>query len=660
MDTFFLVFLRINPCPLRTILCLVVMMFSVNVLKAQCNDLLEELMATSDEARTKEIIKNISMDQVGGAACEQSTIQKFLEQPSEPKRRDLMLRMVSGAMVRSETSKIISWGRLALKALKNEKGIEKRLGSLCTDISAGYINMDKLDSALFYCQLSESYYVQAGESESLWKPNFNKYRVYLALKNFKKADFYLNKCYSYVKDSPNRMNKGFVLHSMLIALKARGDKKVFEQYLKEYIQFKKQGKGLNDMRHLGMDEYFTDAKEAKETLERVIQAMIKDSIKGDKASYRGLLLSDLYEEDNEFEKAEKLYLDLLRLPSIPQERKNYYKNLYNLYKKQGNSDKAYKAIENYIAVQDSSFQQIFDGKIADYEVKYQTQEKEKEILRKNLELIQVRNRQRNLVGLAVIALVLAGGLFYFYQRRLKYQREMKEKDMQIQKQKIAELEQKNKLLALNSMIEGQESERLRIAQDLHDGLGGLLTTVKAHFNAIEREIANIKNMNVYEKTNQLIDEACAEVRRIAHDMVPHSLKMNGLHGVLSDIQHSVKSRGVACDVEIHHLDESILGEQKAVMIYRIVQEVVNNAMKHANASHLLIQLIGHENGLNVMIEDNGKGFDINSLIGGKGMGLKSIESRVKYLEGTLNIDSAPSQGTTINIEIPIQRQNKAI
>jgi signal transduction histidine kinase len=636
------------------------MMFSVNVLKAQCNDLLEELMATSDEARTKEIIKNISMDQVGGAACEQSAIQKFLEQPSEPKRRDLMLRMVSGAMVRSETSKIISWGRLALKALKNEKGIEKRLGSLCTDISAGYINMDKLDSALFYCQLSESYYVQAGESESLWKPNFNKYRVYLALKNFKKADFYLNKCYSYVKDSPNRMNKGFVLHSMLIALKARGDKKVFEQYLKEYIQFKKQGKGLNDMRHLGMDEYFTDAKEAKETLERVIQAMIKDSIKGDKASYRGLLLSDLYEEDNEFEKAEKLYLDLLRLPSIPQERKNYYKNLYNLYKKQGNSDKAYNAIENYIAVQDSSFQQIFDGKIADYEVKYQTQEKEKEILRKNLELIQVRNRQRNLVGLAVIALVLAGGLFYFYQRRLKYQREMKEKDMQIQKQKIAELEQKNKLLALNSMIEGQESERLRIAQDLHDGLGGLLTTVKAHFNAIEREIANIKNMNVYEKTNQLIDEACAEVRRIAHDMVPHSLKMNGLHGVLSDIQHSVKSRGVACDVEIHHLDESILGEQKAVMIYRIVQEVVNNAMKHANASHLLIQLIGHENGLNVMIEDNGKGFDINSLIGGKGMGLKSIESRVKYLEGTLNIDSAPSQGTTINIEIPIQRQNKAI
>lgn len=108
-------------------------MFSAYGMKAQCNDLLDELMTTADEARTKEIIKNISMDQVGGTACEQSAIQKFLEQPTEPKRRDLILRMVAGAMVRSESSKIISWGKLALNALKDEKGLERRLGSLCTE-----------------------------------------------------------------------------------------------------------------------------------------------------------------------------------------------------------------------------------------------------------------------------------------------------------------------------------------------------------------------------------------------------------------------------------------------------------------------------------------------------------------------------------------------
>ena len=234
---------------------------------------------------------------------------------------------------------------------------------------------------------------------------------------------------------------------------------------------------------------------------------------------------------------------------------------------------------------------------------------------------------------------------------------MVEKDALIQKQRIADLEQKNKLLALNSMIEGQESERLRIAQDLHDGLGGLLTTVKAHFNAIEREIANIKEINIYEKTNQLIDEACVEVRRIAHDMVPYSLKMNGLEGVLSDIRQTVLGKGIQCDIDIHNVNEEVLGEQKVVMIYRIIQEVVNNALKHSGASHMLIQLVGHEYGLNVMVEDNGKGFDVNQLLQGKGLGLKSIESRVKYLEGNMNIDSTPNQGTTINIEIPMLQIN---
>ncbi|MBL0083231.1 MAG: hypothetical protein IPP37_12755 [Saprospiraceae bacterium] len=164
-------------------------------------------------------------------------------------------------------------------------------------------------------------------------------------------------------------------------------------------------------------------------------------------------------------------------------------------------------------------------------------------------------------------------------------------------------------------------------------------------------------MNIYAKTNQLIDEACVEVRRIAHDMVPYSLKMNGLEGVLSDIRQTVLGKGIQCDVDIHNVKEEVLGEQKVVMIYRIIQEVVTNALKHSGASHMLIQLVGHENGLNVMIEDNGKGFDVNQLLQGKGLGLKSIESRVKYLEGTLNIDSTPNQGTTINIEIPLYQIN---
>lgn len=639
----------------------VFLLFWLSVLRlpclSQCDNLLSELDTTSNDTRLKEIYKILSNEKMADPVCLESVFQKFRSSPANLKYMDAVLKVFFSYSSKSDSKNTLRVGLMAWKYIKNQNGIDYKLAGLTNSLASAYINEDKLDSALYYSKISEDYFSKGEDKEQLWRPNFNRYRIYLALKNYKKADYYLNKSYSYIKDSPNRMNKGFVLHSMLVALKARGDKKIFEKYLKEYIQFKKQGKGLSDMRHLGMDDYFEDKDEGKATLERLIQSMIKDSVEAAKVSFRGLILGEMYEKDKEFEKAEKLYLELLKHNAIPQERKNYYKHLFELYKNNGETEKAFQSIEKYIAVQDSSFQQIFDGKIADYEVKYQTQEKEKEILKKDLELQEAENRQRTIIAISLFISLLGGGAFYVYQRKLKFQREMKEKDMMIQRQKIADLEQKNKLLALNSMIEGQESERLRIAQDLHDGLGGLLTTVKAHFNAIEREIANIKNMNVYEKTNQLIDEACAEVRRIAHDMVPHSLKMNGLAGVLSDIKHTVVSRGIECDVEIHQLREDLLGEQKSVMIYRIIQEVVNNALKHSHATHLLIQLVGYEEGLNVLIEDNGRGFDVNSLISGKGLGLKSIESRVKYLEGSLNIDSTPSQGTTINIDIPFKKIN---
>jgi len=211
----------------------------------------------------------------------------------------------------------------------------------------------------------------------------------------------------------------------------------------------------------------------------------------------------------------------------------------------------------------------------------------------------------------------------------------------LQLQKIKELEQNNKLLSLNSMLEGQEVERLRIAQDLHDGLGGLLTTVKAHFNTIEKEIDNIKNINLYEKTNKLIDEACIEVRRIAHDMVPHSIKISGLRG------------GLECEIDIHGQKLDHLPAEKASMIYRIIQETTNNAVKHAKANKLFIQLLEHENNLHITVEDDGQGFDINNILSKKGMGLKNIDSRINYLSGKINYDSSPNHGTTVNIEIPI-------
>jgi signal transduction histidine kinase len=184
-------------------------------------------------------------------------------------------------------------------------------------------------------------------------------------------------------------------------------------------------------------------------------------------------------------------------------------------------------------------------------------------------------------------------------------------------------------------------------------LGGLLTTVKAHFSTIQREMESLQNIGIFDRTTHLIDEACQEVRRIAHGMVPHSIQISGLIGALEELVDTLNLQGMICDLEVHQFPEGKLNEQKAAMIYRIIQELTQNAVKHGAATKMHIQLLGHEGRLHIMVEDNGHGFDVDSAGQQKGLGLKSIDSRIKYLGGTIQFDSSPQHGTVVNMEIPV-------
>ena len=239
----------------------------------------------------------------------------------------------------------------------------------------------------------------------------------------------------------------------------------------------------------------------------------------------------------------------------------------------------------------------------------------------------------------------------FFRKRLKDQKTIAQQQESIRNQEIIELQQKNKLLALNSMIEGQEAERLRIAQDLHDSLGGLLSTVKAHFTTIQNEIKQLEQLNIAGTTNQLIDEACLEVRRISHNMMPHALSISGLEGTLGDMSENLKKQGYNVSLEMTQVPK--LETTKEVMVYRLVQELIANINKHANAKSILIQLLGLKNELTLIVEDDGQGFNYQEAIERGGLGLKSIESRVEFLDGTIDWDSVKNEGTTITINIPL-------
>lgn len=318
----------------------------------------------------------------------------------------------------------------------------------------------------------------------------------------------------------------------------------------------------------------------------------------------------------------------------------------------GKKGEAYKTLKEAYVINDTLNQITRLKAMEEMQAKFDVKEKVNELKVSELKLNE-QTRQRNIflygaIGLALFTLTI----FFFLKNKIRTNKKIAEQGEAIQKQKITELQQNNKLLALNSMIEGQEAERLRIAKDLHDSLGGLLSTVKNHFTTIQKEIEQIEKLDLTKKTNALIDEACIEVRRISHNMMPHALSLSGLQGAIEDLGEQLNEQGYQTTIEISSTLKKI-DETKKVTIYRLVQELISNIRKHANAKTILIQLLTHQNEISLIIEDDGVGFDYEKVIAKGGMGLNSINSRVEFLDGKIDWDSQTDKGTTVIINIPI-------
>ncbi len=311
---------------------------------------------------------------------------------------------------------------------------------------------------------------------------------------------------------------------------------------------------------------------------------------------------------------EKLNFDLIR---------------YNIAEKQGKYDETLKFYRRFTQTKDSVDNVKVNSKIAEFEVKYEMAEKEKQLAITDRELTQARLQKNYLLaGLASILLIGFFGVLFFWSR-YKYQ-------------KILAAE-KLKTMAAESMYKGQEKERLRIASDLHDSLGGLLTAIKIH---VEKLTGSAHNSVMDERTQdvrRLVSKASQELRRISRNMVPGALKIAGLDAALSDLFVEINATE-KINVTYQWIGGKIDPEDH-ITIYRIVQEACNNAMKHAEAENLFIQVSVLAEGYSILIEDDGKGFDIENVE--EGMGLKNIKSRGLILKSHIEIDSKIDKGTTI-------------
>lgn len=320
------------------------------------------------------------------------------------------------------------------------------------------------------------------------------------------------------------------------------------------------------------------------------------------------------------------------------------KELAELYEKQKMYDKAIFYMKEGNKVQDSVFNRDTEARLNELNIQYQTEKKEQQLKIQALEL-----SKRNLYLYILVGILLLTILFtYLIISRNKIKQSNK-----LQKEIL-----KQQDLATKAIIEAEERERKRIASDLHDGIGQMFSAVRMNLSSVSNDIEFKKEDKkvLFEKTIQLVDESCKEVRVISHNMMPNVLLKSGLASAVRDFIDKIDETLLKVNLVTYGLNERLDSNVETVL-YRVIQESVNNVIKHAGANQLDIQISIEDQEVTVTIEDNGKGFDVGAKANFEGIGLKNIVTRVEFLKGSVEWDSSPGNGTLVAIHIPIPKNN---
>lgn len=322
----------------------------------------------------------------------------------------------------------------------------------------------------------------------------------------------------------------------------------------------------------------------------------------------------------------------------------------------GNYKVAFEQMRDYALAKDSLQESETALKILALEKKFQTVEQENEILKlqdANRRQQSAIDRNRLWIMLLVASLTIALTIAYFSWKLARSNRRALGQRERLHEEELLNFKQQEQIKQFDSILQGQEEERNRISRDLHDGLGGLLAGVKLRLSAVatkEWEQTAVQN-NEMESVIRELDRSVDELRRVARNLMPESLLYMGLKPALADLCEFMDTPGTS--VKFHGFYLSTTYPQPVLIgVYRIVQELLNNAIKHACASQIIVQCSENDRSLSLTVEDDGCGFDPQE-VGKKGLGLKNVENRVAILRGMVEIDSYPGRGTTINIEIPI-------
>ncbi|RTL59860.1 MAG: tetratricopeptide repeat protein [Sphingobacteriales bacterium] len=326
--------------------------------------------------------------------------------------------------------------------------------------------------------------------------------------------------------------------------------------------------------------------------------------------------------------------------NYPELLSNNLKELSDIEEKSGNYKQSLEYYQKHIQLKDSLFNLSRSKQIEELSAKYETAQKEKRIQEQQFEL--TKKNYWIIGGSILIALMILLGYSLYRRNQLKQEARLQAEILRQQD------------LATKAILEAEEKERQRIAKDLHDGVGQMMSAAKLNLSAIENELPFKDDMQkeAVLRIIKLVDDSCKEVRAVSHNMMPNALLKAGLASAVREFINQIDQKIIKVNLHSEGLNERLDSNTETVL-YRVIQECVNNVIKHAGATQLDISLIKDEDGISATVEDNGKGFDTSDFVKKNGLGLKNIQARVEYLKGTVDFDSSPGRGTLVAIHVPI-------
>lgn len=410
----------------------------------------------------------------------------------------------------------------------------------------------------------------------------------------------------------------------------RGLSQVYSNMANCYTAMKQYDKGLKyQLEVLKIDEFFGDKKNISDTY---------------------MNISAIYAEQKQF----KLAIDWMQ-KGLKYAQESKFKHgekqgwgaLSNIYEQLGDYKNALAAHQKYQSMSVDLINENSNKQIALMQTKFDTEKKEQKITLLNrentIQKLSISKQQTTIaiiIGLLLVAVLVAG---LVYNRNKLKQKALLQAEML-----------RHQDMMTKAVIDAEEHERKRIGADLHDGVGQLFSAVKMNLNGLFERITLQREEDRFlaENTLALVDESCKEVRVISHQMMPNMLLRSGIASDLNSFIEKIDADSLKIRLETTGFKDR-LESNVETMLYRIIQETINNVIKHAQATQLDIILKRDAREITAVIKDNGIGFDTGKTGTFEGIGLKNILTRIEYLRGTIEYDSAPGKGTTVIVNVPV-------